>query len=488
MIGVRAQQGHKRTKPVQWKGKTFAQITTSLQRNVRRSVDITIADHPEFMRAISKPLPLSGYRRELTTTVQNNQRRTQTILRLDTPGGTIVRANFDESGNPDFVTNCNGLANTLDICYSESKYDRPNCLSKTDSLSQQENARRRVRSSGMDREIGKTKKYYTSSKEYLHSRNRRFQQNEFHNLHEQSDPTKTVFRSNTVPYCATVDRSDYVPVFYKPNNGKFGQQGAVDSSSRITRLKYDTITDMGNTYRVAFDKYGNGNGTANALSYGVSSNGYTIKDKLGFPNTRTPVFKNGNLCCAGGLVVSQPLNTVELGIVDTLGFFENQLIGGTYMTFSEIILGVQVDAITTNFDGAPIRGSYIKVNGVLIAGDKFGLAPDGTNTALAPFQMARGHTITVLNPATGLSRSGFPKCYDTYGGVGLSSVGTAGIADDIKNAAAGDIIVMGTYDATSCNIAMRNAMTTYTGANTYSNTWSGIRTSHMFLAKRNNTP
>lgn len=95
---------------------------------------------------------------------------------------------------------------------------------------------------------------------------------------------------------------------------------------------------------------------------------------------------------------------VLTSIVDTLGFFENQLSGGTYMTFREIILGVQVDAITTNFNGSPINGSYIKVNGVLIAGDQFGLAPDGTNTTLAPFKMTRGHTISVLNPATGLSR------------------------------------------------------------------------------------
>ena len=272
---------------IQWKGKTFAQITTSLQRNVRQSISTT--SHEDFMRAVSKPLPLNGYRREILSPNVHlgNQRRSQTVSKFETPGGTIVKANFDNS-------DC--LANTLDIVYSESKYDRPNCNNKTDSLSHQENARRRVRSSGMDREIGKTKKYYSSSKEYLHSRNRRFQQNEFHNVHEQADSTKTAFRSNTVPFCTGQD--DYIPVFYKPNNGKFGQQGAVDASSRITRLKYDTITDMGNTYRVAFDKYGNGNGTANALSYGVSSNGYTIKDKLGFPNTRTPVFKkDGKTCC-----------------------------------------------------------------------------------------------------------------------------------------------------------------------------------------------
>jgi hypothetical protein len=172
------------------------------------------------------------------------------------------------------------------------------------------------------------------------------------------------------------------------------------------------------------------------------------------------------------------------GVVDTLGFFENQLIGGTYMTFDETILGVRVQAITTNFDGNPTNGSYIKVNGTLIAGDRFGTAPDGTNTTTAPFQMTRGHTITVLNPATGLSRSGFPKCWDTWNNIGIAAPPTAGLANDVKNAAVGDIIVIGTYDATALYQPMRDALTTYTGANTYTNTWSPQRISHMFLAKR----
>jgi hypothetical protein len=195
----------------------------------------------------------------------------------------------------------------------------------------------------------------------------------------------------------------------------------------------------------------------------------------------------GALKAKAGNNVPQIRARVPRGVVDTLGFFENVLIGGTYMTFNESISGVTVQAITTNFDGNPTNGSYIKINGTLIAGDQFGLAPDGTNTALAPFQMTRGHTITIINPATGLSRSGFPKCYDTYTSVGLAASPTAGIADDIKNAATNDIIVMGTYDATGLSAATRSAMNTYTGS-TSTDTWSSNRRSHMFLAKRNSTP
>lgn len=183
-------------------------------------------------------------------------------------------------------------------------------------------------------------------------------------------------------------------------------------------------------------------------------------------------------------------STPDVTVADTsvFSYFEQQLSGGTYMTFDQTISGYRVQSIVTNFNGNPTNGSYIKVNGTLIAGDKFGLAPDGTDTRLAPFRMTRGHTITIINPTTGTSRSGFPKCYDTYAGAGLAASPTAGIDNDIKNAATGDIIIMGTYDATSCSQAMRNALTNYCGDTAYTNTWVSVRTSHMFLGKRNSTP
>jgi len=72
-------------------------------------------------------------------------------------------------------------------------------------------------------------------------------------------------------------------VYYKPNNPQFAQQGAVTSSSKIARIRYDTITNSASSYRTAFGMH-----VSNALAYGVPANGYTIKDKLGFPNPNTP--------------------------------------------------------------------------------------------------------------------------------------------------------------------------------------------------------
>ena len=78
----------------------------------------------------------------------------------------------------------------------------------------------------------------------------------------------------------------YVPLYYKPSNSKFATQGGVDSSSRLTRLKYDTITSSANTYMTAYGKQ-----TANALAYGVPGPRYTLKDRIGYKQTCTPTAK-----------------------------------------------------------------------------------------------------------------------------------------------------------------------------------------------------
>ena len=78
-------------------------------------------------------------------------------------------------------------------------------------------------------------------------------------------------------------KTRYIPLYYKPNNHQYGQQGAVSSSSRIQRLKYNSITNSAKSYQTAYGKH-----VANALAYGVPANGYTIKDKIGYPLKCTP--------------------------------------------------------------------------------------------------------------------------------------------------------------------------------------------------------
>ena len=77
----------------------------------------------------------------------------------------------------------------------------------------------------------------------------------------------------------------YDILYYKPSNTRFATQGGVSASSRVLRIKYDTITRNGYIYQKTF-----GSGVAAAMSYGVPGVVYTIKDKMGYPYKRTPIF------------------------------------------------------------------------------------------------------------------------------------------------------------------------------------------------------
>jgi len=79
----------------------------------------------------------------------------------------------------------------------------------------------------------------------------------------------------------------YVPVYYKPSNYQYAEQGGVSSSSRTLRIKYNSImTTAGRTapYNMAL---------ANSVAYDVPVPDYpnTVKDKIGYKLTATPVVK-----------------------------------------------------------------------------------------------------------------------------------------------------------------------------------------------------
>jgi hypothetical protein len=244
-------------------------------------------------------------------------------------------------------------------------------------------------------------------------------------------------------------------------------------------------TNSGTTAGVDFT--GDTNSGSFAISSGSGTFTRTLKNDNLLEGTETVVVDIRTGSTSGSIVATSGAVSVadtSIPVVDQYGFFEQQLNGGTYLSFDQTIAGQGVKFICTNFNGNPTYGSYIKINGVLVAGDQRGLAPDGTDTTAAPFQMTRGHTIIVLNPLDGSMRSGYPKVYDTYGNPGLCTT----MKNDLQAVAQNDIVAIGTYDATSCTADLRYALTTYFGDNTYSNTWSSSRISQMFLGKRNATP
>lgn len=116
------------------------------------------------------------------------------------------------------------------------------------------------------------------------------------NSNNQTYTTKQVLISNVTPGLQPI----YKKIYYKPSNSKFAQQGAVTSSSLITRIKYDTINTAAykNTGNIYNDTISNtyGSNISNALAYGVSENPYTMKDKVGYPNISYPSFpKSSNI-------------------------------------------------------------------------------------------------------------------------------------------------------------------------------------------------
>jgi hypothetical protein len=81
-------------------------------------------------------------------------------------------------------------------------------------------------------------------------------------------------------------RPAFKPIYYKPNNIEFAQQGGVSAGERLARLRYNTITTAAATYRSSY-----GSQTANAYAYSVADTGVTssLKWKTGYPMTKVPV-------------------------------------------------------------------------------------------------------------------------------------------------------------------------------------------------------
>lgn len=241
---------------ISWKGKTFNQITSSIKKN-SGNVNTT-NKHNLFL-----PNPLKIHRREIANYKNNNiclKHSSIKIDEFDRPGGSIINTTFNSSNN-------NGLENIIDNILPNNKCEEPGtCMA---FLSPSENAKRRVRSAGMINQkydLKNRAKYYTDTNQYLTSRNITYHQNQFR--YGISDPS----------YC----------VIYNPNNKQFAQQGAVTSSSLTTRVKYDTVNTAALKTKLPL-----GVATSNALAYGVSDNGYTVKDKIGYPLKSYPTFKNG---------------------------------------------------------------------------------------------------------------------------------------------------------------------------------------------------
>ena len=133
-----------------------------------------------------------------------------------------------------------------------------------------------------------SKKYYSDTKGYLQSRCQRFIQKytpeQIQGIEyvgpngEQVWPTDDPAGPQTylTPNCpANCPTDSTVFTYYKPNNKKFGVQGAVDSSTRLQKLKLDTVNKNATSFKEAFGGQGVAAGSYKATGdapYFVKSN------------------------------------------------------------------------------------------------------------------------------------------------------------------------------------------------------------------------
>jgi len=281
-----------------WKGRTFAQVTSIIKQNKLSSMTSS-----NSRGLIFNPLPLKLYRREIatntSTSTTSNRRSSVRIDEFNRPGGSLVY----NSSSAALPVGCVGIKNTLDINVPNDNSVLPGSLSSCNTtkntlgphaFSQSQNALRRVRSGGMVvskfNAVSNKPVYYTDSKQYLTSRTKTFEQNKYNFFdtgNVAAEPGSAAAITNTYYANGTVvDCAKKAPVYYKPNNSKFAQDGGVSASSLLARLKYDTIQDVASKSTSVTSL---GSAVANAMSYGVSTDLYTQKDKIGYPNACTPV-------------------------------------------------------------------------------------------------------------------------------------------------------------------------------------------------------
>jgi len=264
---------------ISWKGKTFGQITTSIQKNQNSGAEMK-------QSLLFMPPPLKIYRREVNTApvAVNSTKRSTKIDELNRPGGYLVSSHKDEC-------DCSGNVGILDNLIPNNKTETGECCNTKGMLDPATVARRRMRSSGVIRRpvdsAASAAAYCTTSQEYLNTRGKTFEQNQYHYFKSGNPLVKPgAPGSEDNKYAANIDSTlncpnnpnYYVESQFKPNNYKYSQDGGVSSSARTSRLNYNIITTNGGLYTKAF-----GSEVGNALAYGASSDAYTIKQKIGFP-------------------------------------------------------------------------------------------------------------------------------------------------------------------------------------------------------------
>ena len=232
-----------------------------------------------------KARPIKHWRKQLNPNITQSVGNSRSSIGIpsDRPGGSVylgVTANCkDLCGNSSKIII--DIANNKNTIFDNTKDELGNCVAC--------NPERNIIKSAT---TILSKKYYSNTKGYLKSRSQTYEQK------LRTMPVSGTTYTNTSPippsdspngtqvwntgdclnFCKDengIPISKQATTIYKPNNQQFSQQGAVSSGSRLARLKYNTITKNGASFRNAYSA-----AAANAGKYhGTSDAPYFIKSK-----------------------------------------------------------------------------------------------------------------------------------------------------------------------------------------------------------------
>ena len=210
-----------------------------------------------------KAQPINHWRKQLIPNSESGgrNRRAGVGIPFDTPGGSVYLG--DVASN----TACllNGTDSTVGIKENIIRFDNTNFVydDPNGCISVACNPVKKIIKRGTTI-INKEKPYYPDMKSYLRARNQLYEQkltalpistitylDANNNLLIPSDASDgpQVRKTQNCNHCANSTNSATI---YKPNNTTFAQQGAVDSSSRIARLKLNTINKNAESFKTTF--------------------------------------------------------------------------------------------------------------------------------------------------------------------------------------------------------------------------------------------
>ena len=190
-----------------WKGKTFNQITSAIQKN-----KLTLASSEG--NTLFNARPLAIYRRESATVALTvgNPRISISIDEINRPNGYNI-----SNGTDDCNFNITNVITNKDMDITTNKSQNGTCTNTNPCMSQEYNAKRRLRSGGMIKKNSAAtgtnyEPYYTSTKQLLESRNKSFTQNQYHYIRKGDSTAKpgdntssnNLYSTNTISKCSKV--------------------------------------------------------------------------------------------------------------------------------------------------------------------------------------------------------------------------------------------------------------------------------------------